>query len=155
LVLNANKAEIYMKIFRRWKIIYAVCCLVYIGWVIHVGGNEFDRINSQYRRLVHPLDEDRIRAVAVEELVTECRRAATDRLDTQEDSCSSWPPTVVEARGKAIEERLIRAKERGTIKLVLFYAGFVLIFLLGPPFIIYLLLVGAIKVWKSIKIVKS
>jgi len=83
-VLNANKAEIYMKIFRRWKIIYAVCCLVYIGWVIHVGDNEFDRINSQYRRLVSQLDAGRIRTAAIDELITECRRAATDRLDTQE-----------------------------------------------------------------------
>ncbi|MBE9521441.1 MAG: hypothetical protein IME97_09935, partial [Proteobacteria bacterium] len=49
---------------------------------------------------------------------------------------------------------LVRAKERGTIKLVLFYAGFVLIFLLGPPLIIYLLIVGIIKLYKSVKIVK-
>jgi len=61
---------------------------------------------------------------------------------------------MVEAKSKAIEERLIQAKERGTIKLVLFYAGFVFIFLLGPPLFIYLLLVGIIKVYKSVKIVR-
>jgi hypothetical protein len=144
-----------MKIFRHWRIIYAVCCIIYVGWVIHVGGNEFDRINSQYRNLVVQLDGNKINAVAVEELVTECSRAAKDRLDLQEDDCSSWPPHVVEARAKMIEERLFQARKRGRIKLVLFYTGFVLIFLLGPPLIIYLLLVAVIKVWKSIKIVKG
>ena len=143
-----------MKKFRHWRIIYAICCLVYMGWVIHVGGNEFDRINGQYQRLVDQLDAGKIRAVAVEELITEWCRESAVRTDRQEDACTSWPPTVVEAREKAIEERLIRAKKRGTIKLVLFYAGFVFIFLLGPPLFIYLLIVGIIKVWKSIKIVK-
>ena len=143
-----------MKIFRRWKIIYAVCCLVYMGWVINVGTNEFDRINGQYHRLVKQLDAGRIRSKALEELITECRRDSTMQA-RQEDGCSSWPPTVVEAKSKAIEERLIQAKERGTIKLVLFYAGFVFIFLLGPPLFIYLLLVGIIKVYKSVKFVKS
>ena len=143
-----------MRKFRHWRIIYAVCCLVYIGWTINVGSNEFDRINSQYRRLVDQLDAGRIRGVAVEELITEWCRESTLRLDRQEDGCFSWPPTEVEARGKAIEERLIRAKERGTIKLVLFYTGFVLIFLLGPPLFIYLLIVGIIKLYSNIKIVK-
>ena len=143
-----------MKKFRHWRIIYAVCCLVYIGWTIDVGTNEFDRINGQYRNLVDQLDAGRIRTKALEELTAECRRESKVRLDRQEHACFSWPPTVVEARGKVIEERLVRAKERGTIKLVLFYAGFVLIFLLGPPLIIYLLIVGIIKLYKSVKIVR-
>jgi len=143
-----------MKKFRHWRIIYAVCCLVYIGWTIDIGTNEFDRINGQYRNLVDQLDAGRIRTKALEELIAECRRESKMRLDRQEDACFSWPPTVVEARGKAIEERLVRAKERGTIKLVLFYAGFVLIFLLGPPLIIYLLIVGIIKLYNSVKIVR-
>jgi hypothetical protein len=124
-----------------------------MGWVINVGTNEFDRINGQYHHLVKQLDADRIRSKALEELITECRRYSTMQA-RQEDGCSSWPPTVVEAKSRAIEERLIQAKERGAIKLVLFYAGFVFIFLLGPPLFIYLLLVGIIKVYKSVKIVR-
>lgn len=143
-----------MKKIRHWRIIYTVCSLVYIGWVIHVGTNEFDRVNSQYRRLVGQLDAGRIRTAALEELNAECRRETKGRLDLEEDACLSWPLTVVEARGKAIKERQIRAKERGTIKLVLFYAGFVIIFLLGPPFFIYLLIVGFLKLYKTIKIVR-
>jgi hypothetical protein len=142
------------KIFLHWKIIYAVCCIVYMGWVIHVGGNEFDRINSQYRRLNVQLEGDRIKTGTLEELAAECRREARDRLDLQDDGCSTWPPPVVEARTKQIVERRVRARERGFVKLVLFYTGFVLIFLLAPPLFIYLLLVGAIKLYKSIKIVR-
>ena len=125
-----------------------------MGWIINVGGYEFDRINSQYRRIVGQLDAGRIRTAALEELIAECRRESKGRLDLDEDTCFTWSPTVVEAKGKAIEERLIRAKERGTIKLVLFYAGFVIIFLLGPPFFIYLLIVGFLKMYKTIKIVR-
>ena len=144
----------YMKKFRHWRIIYAVCCLVYVGWMIHVGTNEFDRVNSQYHRLAVQLDAGRIRAAALEELITECGRESAMQGDRREDGCFSWPPAVVEAREKAIENRRIRARERGTIKLVLFYAGFVAIFLLAPPLFIYLLVVGIIKLYSNIKIVR-
>jgi hypothetical protein len=143
-----------MKKIRGWRIIYVVCCLVYMGWMINVGTNEFDRINSQYRRIVAQLDAGRIRAVALEELSAECRRESALRADREEDACLSWPDPVVETREKAVEERLIRARERGTIKLVLFYAGFVIIFLLAMPVLIYLLLVGIITLYKNIKIVR-
>ena len=143
-----------MKKFQHWRIIYAVGCLVYMGWMIHVGSNEFDRVNGQYRRIVEQLDTGRIRTGALEELTDECRRESAGRLDRQEADCLSWPPTVVEAREKAVEERRIRARERGTIKLVLFYTGFVVIFLLAPPLFIYLLVVGIIKLYSNIKIVR-
>ena len=143
-----------MKKFRHWRIIYAVCCLVYMGWIIHVGTNEFDRVNGQYRRLVGQLDADRIRAAALEELIAECRRESAMHLDRQEDGCFSRPPAVLEAREKTVEERRSRARERGIIKLVLFYAGFVLLFLLAPPLFVYLLIVGIIKLYSNIKIVR-
>jgi len=141
------------KFFRHWRIIYALSCLVYIGWVIHVGANEFNRINGQYRRIVEQLDAGRIRSAALEELIAECRRKSRERLG-MEAACTSWPPHVLEAREKAVEERLIRTRERGIIKVVLFYTGFVLIFLLGPSLFIYLLIVGIIRLYKSIKIVR-
>ena len=142
------------KLFRHWKIIYAVCCFAYMGWMIHVGGNEFDRINSQYRHLNDQLDGERIKAGALEELAAECRRDTKDRQDMPEISCSAWPLPVVQAKSAEIEERRSRARERGFIKLMLFYTGFVSIFLVGPPLFIYLLLVGAIKLYRSIKIVR-
>jgi hypothetical protein len=143
-----------MKIFRYWKIIYAVCSLVYIGWVINVGSNEFARINDQYSRIVDQLDTGRIRNGALEELSAECRRESRKRPDLEKKACTSWPPAVVEAKGKEIEKRLTRARERGIVKVVLFYAAFVLFFLLGPPLFMYLLLLGFIKLYRSIKIVR-
>jgi hypothetical protein len=140
----------------QWKIIYALCCLVYMGWIIHVAGNEFDRINSQYRRIVAQLDEGLIRSAALEELTAECRKKAMKPADPKEEECSSRPPPqVVEAKENEIEERLLQAKERGTIKVVLFYTGFTLIFLLGPPIFIYLILAGSIRIYKSVKFVRD
>ena len=143
-----------MKKFRHWRIIYVVCCLVYMGWIIHVGTNEFDRVNGQYRLLVGQLDADRIRADSLEELIAECRRESAMHLERQEEGCFSRPPAVVEAKEKTIEERRSRARERGIIKLVLFYAGFVLLFLLGPQLFVYLLIVAIIKLYSNIKIVR-
>jgi len=143
-----------MKNIRPWKIIYGICCLVYMGWTINVGTNEFDRINGQYRRLEEQLDAGRIKTAALEELIAECRKESTLPLDREEDACLSWPPPVAEAREKEIKERFTRARDRGTIKLLLFYAGFILIFLLAAPLLIYLLIIGVIKLKKSIKIVR-
>lgn len=152
--IDTQRRHTMKKIFRHWKIIYAVCCLIYMGWVIGVGGNEFDRINSQYRRIVAQLDVARIRDAALEELIAECRKEKKEQRGLQEAGCSSPPPQVTEARVKEIEERRTRDKERGIIKVVLFYTGFVLIFLLGPPLFIYLILAGGIKIYKSIQFVR-
>lgn len=143
------------KIFRHWKIFYAICCLVYIGWMIHVGGNEFDRINGQYRRLVKQLEPDRIRTAAMEELAFECRKNLQQRVSPQEPDCSSPDPLVLEARVQAVAERHVRARERGLIKLVLFYTGFVVIFLLAPIILIYLLIAAIILLYKNIKFVRG
>jgi len=144
----------FMKKPRKWQIIYALCSLVYMGWVMHVGTNEFDRINGQYRRLAAQLDAGRIRTAALEELSAECRKKTRDHSGLEEEACLSWPSRVVETKAKEIEEQRVRARERGVIKLVLFYTGFVLIFLLAPPILIYLLLIGIITLYKNIKIVR-
>ncbi len=144
----------FMKIFQKWRVIYAVCCLVYMGWIIHVGANEFDRINGQYLRLAEELDAGGIRTGALEELSAECRRKSRKGTGLEEDGCLTWPLSVVKAREKEIKERRIRARERGFIKLVLFYTGFVVIFLLAPPILLYLLIFGIITLYKNIKIVR-
>ena len=143
-----------MKKIRLWKIIYALCCLVYMGWTINVGTNEFDRINGQYRRIIHQLEPGRIKTAAVEELTEECRRVSKWQTDLKVEDCYYWPPYLVEKTEKEIEKRLLRAKERGIIKVVLFYTVFVLIFLLSPPILIYLLIIGIIKLKKNIRIVR-
>ena len=143
-----------MKKIRLWKIIYALCCLVYIGWTINVGTNEFDRINGQYRRIIHQLEPGRIKTAAVDELTEECRRVSKWQTGLKVEDCYYWPPSLVEKTEKEVEKRLLRAKERGIIKLVLFYTVFVLIFLLSPPILIYLLIIGITKLKKNIKIVR-
>jgi len=143
------------KLFRHWKIIYAICCLVYIGWMIHVGGNEFDRINGQYRRLVKQLEPDRVRTAALEELALECRKNLQQRVRPEEPDCSSWEPPVLEARVQAVAERHVRDRERGLIKLSLFYTGFMVIFLLAPIILIYLLIAAIILLYKNIKFVRG
>ena len=143
------------KLFQYWRIIYAVCCMVYMGWVIHAGNNEFNRINSQYGRLVAQLDEDRIRSAALDELTADCLRKEKERLEKKKkDDCSTWAPTVVESKQKQVKERFTRAKERGVIKVILFYIGFVLIFLVAPPALLYLIIVVIIKIFKSVQFVR-
>ena len=118
-----------------------------------MGGNEFDRINGQYQRLVRQLEPGLIRSAAVAELASECRSESRQRT-VLEDDCSTWASQVVEARMKEVEERHLLAKQRGTVKRVLFYTGFVVIFLLGPVVLIYLLIVAVILLYKNIKIVR-
>jgi hypothetical protein len=143
-----------MKKIRKWQVVYFVCGLAYMGWMIHAGTNEFNRINSQYSLLVKQLDSVRIRDSALEELRIECRKGRTSANERQEDGCLSWPSPVVEAKAKEIRELRTRTRGRGFIKLVLFYAGFVLFFLLGPPVLVYLLLAGVLVLYKNIKIVR-
>ena len=142
-----------MKKIQLWKIIYALCCLVYMGWTINVGTNEFDRINGQYRRIIQQLEPDRIKTAAVEELTEECRRVSKWQTGLKVEDCYNWPPVLLKKTEIELEARLLRAKERAIIKMVLFYTGFVLIFLLAPPILLYLLIIGIIKLKNNIKIV--
>jgi hypothetical protein len=142
-----------MKKIQLWKIIFALCCLVYMGWTINVGTNEFDRINGQYRRIIQQLEPDRIKTAAIEELTEECRRLSKWQTGLKVEDCYNWPPALLKKTEIEIEARLLRAKERAIIKMVLFYTGFVLIFLLAPPILLYLLIIGIIKLKNNIKIV--
>ncbi len=142
------------KIFRHWKSLYLVCCLVYVGWVIHVGEIEFKKVNRQYRVLASQLEPKRIRAVALQELAAECRRELRGKNTLEEDSCSNWPPEVVEAKIYSVEERMEQDKQRGFIKVVLFYSSFVIIFLLVPPLLLFLFIFGIVMLCKNIEIVR-
>lgn len=142
------------RIFRHWKIVYVICCLVYAGWMIKVGGNEFDRINGQFRQLTARLEPARIREAALAELADECRRALPAGMKQTEAVCSDWAPEAVTAQTAIVEERRTRARQRGAVKLVLFYTGFGLIFLLAPMILVYLLITALILLYKNIKIVR-
>ena len=143
------------KIFQHWKIIYLAGSLIFMGWIVHVGGIEFDRINSQYRILIRQLEPEMIRQAAIEELTAACLVKTSSQAVRERDDCHSWPDTVTTAKTDEIRKRRLHAKERGLVKVVLFYAGFSIIFLLGPPIVIYLFLTGAIKIYRSIKFVRN
>ncbi|MGW8160960.1 MAG: hypothetical protein ACWGN1_01805 [Desulfobulbales bacterium] len=143
-----------MKKIKEWQLIYAACCLVYFGWMLHVGTNEFNRINQQYHALVAQLDAGKITIHAREELTADCYRNRDGRPGYKADDCRNMPPGVVAAKAREVKARLVRAKEKGLIKVVLFYAGFVIFFLFAPPFLLYLLIVAIIKVFLNVKIVR-
>jgi hypothetical protein len=123
--------------------------------MIDVGSNEFDRINSQYRRLTAQLDEGGIRTAAVEELTEECRRESRYLTGKDAAGCSSWSPAAVGTKARIIEKRRLRARDRGTVKLVLFYAFYVVIFLLGPPILVYLLIIAILALYRNIRFVRE
>ncbi len=142
------------KLFRHWKSIYLVCSLVFIGWVILIGVPEFHKVNRQYGLLVNQLEPERIKAVALKELDAECRRESWKRNLPEEPACPSWSSEVVTAKNNSVKERLEQARERGLIKVALFYGTFVVIVLLTPPLFIYLFILGIITLCKNIKIVR-
>lgn len=143
------------KIFRHWKPIYLLCSLLYMGWVLSVGGTEFERINSQYRQLTAALNDGRITAAVVQEMVSECRENFGIDPGNGPDRCTSWPPALVETRAKQVKARLLQAKKRGFAKVVMFYVGFAVLFLLGPPLFFYLVIAGGIRIFKSVKFVRD
>jgi Ca2+/Na+ antiporter len=141
------------KIFRHWKIIYLICCALYTGWMIHAGRNEFDRINGQNHRLKIELEPARIRQAAFEELLADCRKTLQQHTGYHQEICPDPAPDEVEARASLIAEQRERARQRGLVKLVLFYLGFVVIFLLAPMVLLYMIIVGVILLKKHIRFV--
>ncbi len=142
------------RIFRHWKRIYLVCCLVYVGWVIHAGWPEFLKVNHQYQVLAGRLEPDRIRAIALEELAAECRRGLRQQNIPDDGACSGWSSALVKAKSDEVAERLERARKRGLIKVVLFYSSVVVIFLLFPSLFLYVLVLGVVTLSKNIRIVR-
>jgi hypothetical protein len=148
---------------RGWRFFYAVCCLVYMGWVSYLGSNDFGRVQREYRRAGDQLEPGRLHAAALEELLAECRmRSEKQPADVdgavnelQSGDCLSWPPAVVEAREAKIRERLVERQNRAGRKLLLFSLFFGVIFLIIPPVLIYVFVVVIAKFFRSVKIVRE
>jgi hypothetical protein len=157
---------------RAWRLLYAICCLIYVGWVTSLSSHDFDRILREYRRIGRQMESGRIQAAARQELIDECRRqsdmerggknfAANGRrggltghgapVDLE---CRSWPPEAVEAKMVQVSERLQERRHRVVRKLLLFSLLFAVIFLFVPPAFIYLLIVGIIKLFRHIRFVR-
>ena len=127
----------------RWRIVYGVGCLFYMAWVVHLSFNNFEMVHSDYRRAGQRLQPARIEVIALGELVGDCRAQLrrSGRLEVVADgACRSFPEADLVARRQAVSERLSAERSLAGRKLVLFYASFGLVFLILPPFILYLLL---------------
>jgi len=143
---------------------FAVCCLVYVVWVVYLGLNNFGMVHSDYRRAGERLQPERIREIAFQELVDQCRReskrlgrprsAEVESVTGAEDPCLSWPENVLEERQKTVAKRLLDEKSRSGRKLVLFYVFFGIVFLILPVVSIYLLLSFFIWLWRNLQFVR-
>jgi len=127
---------------RLWWCVYAVCTVIYMVWVVHLSRYNFDMVHRHYRQAGERLQPARIEAIAREELETKCRKEAKRvGLSTYtDDHCRSWPATVLAARQKKVETRLLAEKSLAWRKLVIFYLSFGAIFLILPPLIVRLLI---------------
>jgi hypothetical protein len=158
---------------RAWRLLYASCCLIYVGWVASLSSHDFDRILREYRRIGRQMESGRILAAARQELLDECRRqsdmegggknfAANGRRSSGlighgapvDLECRFWPPEAVEAKMVQVSERLQERRHRVVRKLLLFSLLFAVIFLFIPPALIYLLIVGLIKLFRHIRFVR-
>ena len=149
---------------RFWWIAYALCCLVYMVWMVRLGQHDLGMVHSQYQQAGARLQPEHIRKKALQELVDQCRQDARVRggpgstgnaaIATAEDPCRSWPPAVLERQQHSVQERLAREKSRAQRKLVLFYGAFVIVFLLLPPLILFLPLSAVIWVIKRIRLAR-
>lgn len=175
MVMNYPGERSFMKFIdkrRTWHLIYAVCCLVYIGWMSYLSFNDFDRITREYRRTGEQVEPGHIRSTALEELRKECRkkyetqahdittaengsRASLIEEGRPDRDCVSWPSAVVAAREAEIRERLGQRRGRAGWKLLLFSLFFVVIFLVIPPVVFYLFAALVVKLFKSVKIVRK
>ena len=148
---------------RAWRLFYAVCCLVYMGWVSYQSSNDFDRVQREYRRAGDQVEPGRIHSAALQELLAECRkRSAMQPADLdgvanelQSGDCLSWPPAMVEAREAEIRDRLNDRQKRAGRKLLLFSLFFVVIFLIMPPVLVYGFAVVIVKLFSAVTIVRE
>jgi hypothetical protein len=145
-----------------WRLGYGVCCLFYVAWVVHLSPNNFDMVHGEYRRIEARLQPERIEELALKELVDKCRKEAgrsnrhqhTSGDQVAADPCLSWPVAALEKRQKVVAERLVDERRGAVRKLLVFYLGFGIIFLILPPVILYLLLSLFIWFYRSIAGVK-
>ncbi len=141
-----------------WQGVFALCCLIYLPWMISLGRNNFDMVHSQYRQAGARLEPAHIAAAALEELATRCRLEAKRRgvffRAGSDDPCLAVPPEILKAQQAVVRARLGHQRDLALRKLVLFYISFGLFFLFLPPALLYLLLVFCSWFFLNIKVVK-
>ncbi|MEJ2688630.1 MAG: hypothetical protein P8130_01515 [Deltaproteobacteria bacterium] len=138
----------------RWRIGYVICCLVYAVWIINLSANDFDRVHRQYRETGARLTPSRSREIARQELIADCREEQVQLGQFKDEKCLSVLPAGLEQKEKTVVKRLTDERHRALRKLIVFYATFVVIFLLTPPLLVYGLIIFFINVFLNVKVVK-
>lgn len=59
------------------RLLYGVCYLLYVGWMVQLSVDNFGMVHRQYQRAGRRLQPARIEAVARNELMAQCREATT------------------------------------------------------------------------------
>lgn len=150
----------------NWRIGYAIFCLLFGGWVIYLGLDNFDKVHSEYRQSVNRLHPDQIRKIAARQLTDQCLNKLKHRGISREDgtiaasagageaACLSFPQPVREEQEKTVGQQLQIEKKRLLRKLVVFTISFALFFLALPLFLLYLLLAFLIWVFRDMKFIR-
>lgn len=147
-----------------WRYGYALFSLLFAGWVVYLGQDNFAKVHGEYRRTREHQQPARIEKIALQELVDQCRRAAKRESRSRsagdpdpavaEDPCRSFPEAVLEERKKDVAANL-RAEEKLFLrKLVVFSLTFAIFFVVLPLGFLYLLLAFLIWLFKDMKFVK-
>ena len=147
-----------------WRVVYAVCCLLYVAWMVHLSFNNFAMVHRDYRRAGERLQPVQVAKIALRELVDQChqdtlpgdqlRWATVKGAVADEDACLHWPTTVLVQRQEVVTERLLAQRDLAGRKLVLFYGSFGTVFLILPPVLLYLLLSSIAWIFRNLKVVK-
>lgn len=148
----------------NWRYGYILFCLVYAGWLVYLGQDNFAKVHGEYRWARENQQPAQVEKIARQTLAADCRReaqrerrsrSAGDAAATvSEDLCRFFPEAVLEERKKDVAENLLAEEKRFLRKLVVFYGTFGVFFVALPLGCLYLLLSFLIWIFRDLKFVK-
>ncbi|MHB8791594.1 MAG: hypothetical protein ACYDBT_17145 [Desulfobulbaceae bacterium] len=148
----------------NWRFCYALFCLLFAGWVVFLGQDNFAKVHGEYRWAREHQQPAQVEKIARQELAAECRRAAQRETRSRSagdpdpavsiDLCRSFPKAVLEERKRVVAENLQAEEKLFLRKLVVFCLTFAIFFVVLPLGFLYLLLAFLIWLFKDMKFVK-
>lgn len=148
----------------NWRFGYALFCLLFAGWVVYLGQDNFAKVYGEYQRARENQQPAQVERITRQELAAECRRAEQRSNRSRsargpdpavsEDACRSFPAAALDDRKKDVAANL-RAEEKLFLrKLVVFSLTFAIFFVVLPLGCLYLFLSFLIWLFKDMKFVK-
>jgi hypothetical protein len=148
----------------NWRYGYVLFCLLFAGWVVYLGQDNFAKVYGEYQRAREHQQPTQVEKIARQELAAECLRAAKRSGRSRsasdpdpavsEDLCRSFPAAVLEERKRTVAENLRTEEKLFLRKLVVFCLTFAIFFVALPLGFLYLLLAFLIWLFKDMKFVK-